>query len=347
MCSVECSGKKCRDCYTRKGKETEPLNLFEIASSQNLNGSMVQPNTNGMLFSNPSFSTDGRLSDILYTAATDVTGEIPTDAETFSLVHLITTMVMRETSPLRKEIENMKGENKKLREEIDAMKAERELLEAAAATGTVIPNETIETALQPYKDALTKLAPIEESLKNHQRYLDQDDMKKREMNVIITGVVEATIEARADGEEGEDIDTEENKDNQSIQEILQAIGCADVVPMKIKRLGARNEEEGGRPRPLLVVTDSLDTKRTILKRKMNLKEKGEQFKSVYIKQDEPLAVRREWKRLRDRMKIEKKAPTNIGTNIRIDFKNRVLLRDNVVIDTFESPFPKRGPNRSQ
>ena len=146
----------------------------------------------------------------------------------------------------------------------------------------------------------------------------------------------------------ENTETEEAVDNRNVREILQAIGCGDVVPVNVKRLGARNREEGGRSRPLLVVTDSGDTKRKVLKRKMNLKEnEDERFKSVYIKQDEPIAVQKEWKRLRDAMKKEKTAPTNIGTNIRIDYKKRVLLRDDVVIDTFKSPFPKRGPSHSQ
>ena len=101
------------------------------------------------LFSNPSFNAEGRLSDVLYTASPEVSGETPTDAETFSLVKLITTIVMRETAPLRKEIENVKRENKKLRDEIDAIKSEREVVEAATATAMVIPNETIENALAP------------------------------------------------------------------------------------------------------------------------------------------------------------------------------------------------------
>ena len=68
------------------------------------------------------------------------------------------------------------------------------------------------------------------------------------------------------------------------------------------------------------------------------------FRSIYIKPDEPLAVRKEWKRLRDALKKEKEAPTNQGVEIRLDYKSRKLLRDGVVIDEFKSPFPKRGPN---
>ena len=107
------------------------------------------------------------------------------------------------------------------------------------------------------------------------------DVKKRLTKVIITGVAEATIHANE-----ENTETEEAVDNRNVREILQAIGCGDVVPAKVKRLGARNREEGGRSRPLLLVVtqqcDSGDTKRKILKRKMHLKEsEDERFKSVY------------------------------------------------------------------
>ena len=97
-----------------------------------------------------------------------------------------------------------------------------------------------------------------------------------------------------------------------------------------------------------MVTDSAETRRKVLKRKMNLKGNvNESYKSVYIKADEPLAVQKEWKRLRDALKKEKSAPTNQGATVRIDYKRRVLLRNDTIIDKFNSPFPKRGPSQSQ
>ena len=130
--------------------------------------------------------------------------------------------------------------------------------------------------------------------------------------------------------------------------VCVSVGRSNIVPVKVKRLGTRSNENGDRSRPLLVVTDSADSRRKILKKKMNLKDKAdERFKSVYIKADEPIAVQKEWKRLRDALKKEKSAPTNQGVNVRIDYKQRVLLRDDTVIDSFRSPFPKRGPSQSQ
>ena len=164
--------------------------------------------------------------------------------------------------------------------------------------------------------------------------------------MIITGVKETPQQARpaADNGEGETAEVEtEDADMTAVKEILNAAGC-NVVPLQVKRLGKRNEDES-RNRPLLVVTDSVESRRKILQKKSTLKNQAdERFKSVYIKPDEPLAVRKEWNRLRDAMKKEKEAPTNQGVEIKIDYKTRKLLRDGRVIDQFKPPFPKRGPN---
>ena len=348
-CKVNCRGKLCRECFTGKRKTKELFNLHEITASQNINSdeSLLLPNTDGTLFSNPSFDNDGVLADVLYTASSQANGAGEVATETFSLVKLVSTIMMRETAPLRKEIDLVKTENKKLRDEIEAMKAEREVMSAAAATASISPNENIESALAPYKEALMKIAPIEQSLQNHQRYLDQDDAKKREMNVIITGVKEANIDKSGDGDEtgtGEaNEEMTEDADMTAVKEILRAAAC-DVVPLQVRRLGKRNEEET-RNRPLLVVTKSSESRREILQKKSKLKDHAdERFKTIYIKPDEPLAIRKEWKRLRDALKKEKDAPTNQGIEIKIDYKTRKLLRDGTVIDQFKPPFHKRGPN---
>ena len=89
--------------------------------------------------------------------------------------------------------------------------------------------------------------------------------------------------------------------------------------------------------------DSIATRKRILSSKSKLKERNDKYKLVYIKADEPLCVRKEWQRLKDMLKKEKGAPSNVGCNIKIDFKKRELLRDGQIIDRFRSPFLKRGP----
>ena len=113
-------------------------------------------------------------------------------------------------------------------------------------------------------------------------------------------------------------------------------------PVKISRIGKKNDDIE-RKRPILVVTKSNEERTKILKSKNKLKDGNTEFKSVYIKADEPLCVQKEWKRLKDAMKREKDAPCNVGCTIKIDYKKRELLRDAQVIDKFRSPFQKGGP----
>ena len=202
---------------------------------------------------------------------------------------------------------------------------------AAADASTAPTTDHMNHVLAPYKEALEKISPIEESLANHQRYLDQDDARRREMNIVITGVNELASD-------------NDNGDKKTVKEILVAAGCNNVTPVKVCRLGKPSEEPTHNC-PLLVITDSIRTRNKILSQKSKLKNNTEdRFKTIYIKADQPLAVRREWKRLKDLLKKEKEAPTNVGTEVKIDYKTRKLLRDGIVIDEFKSPFPIRGPN---
>ena len=71
--------------------------------------------------------------------------------------------------------------------------------------------------------------------------------KKRETNVIITSVKE-----------------DSRNDFQKVQEIFEAAECKDVVPLKVQRLGKQAEEDNGRIRPLLVVTDSVTSSTVVV-----------------------------------------------------------------------------------
>ena len=83
----------------------------------------------------------------------------------------------------------MKKSNALLNKEIDALKVERDSLAAAADALTAPTTNHMNIVLTPYKDAL-EISPIEKSLTNHQQCLNQDDAKKREMNIVITGTKE-------------------------------------------------------------------------------------------------------------------------------------------------------------
>ena len=85
-----------------------------------------------------------------------------------------------------------------------------------------------------------------------------------------------------------------------------------------------------RPRPLLVRVDSKPIRDKVLDKSQKLKDSQEPYKKIYIKKDSHPEVRKEWKRLRDVEQTEKsKHP---GSEIRLDFKERVVYKDGVVID---------------
>ena len=56
-------------------------------------------------------------------------------------------------------------------------------------------------------------------------------------------------------------------------------------------------------------------------------------------------MRKEWNRLREVARKEKKAPMNQGCTIKFDNRNKAITKDGVVIQRFVSPFRTPRPNR--
>ena len=78
-----------------------------------------------------------------------------------------------------------------------------------------------------------KIGSLQKVVENHQHVLTQDDSKKRETNLIVTGVLE---------------DTDED-DMLKVQRILEVAECSDVVPLKVIRVGRPQEERVNQRRP--------------------------------------------------------------------------------------------------
>lgn len=89
---------------------------------------------------------------------------------------------------------------------------------------------------------------------------------------------------------------------------------------------------------MFVKVNTPEQRNIIIENSKKLKHPGDAYKKVYIKKDIHPVVRKEIGRLRKREKDEKDKPDNAGVNIVYDNKNRVLLRDNVVIDRFTPQF---------
>ena len=83
----------------------------------------------------------------------------------------------------------------------------------------------------------------------------------------------------------------------------------------------------------MAVVDSKADRDITLEKGKNLKSSTiEAFKSIYIKKDVHPSVRAEWKRLNEVVQREKDRPGNVGSNIILNFRERKVYKDNVVID---------------
>ena len=127
-------------------------------------------------------------------------------------------------------------------------------------------------------------------------------------------------------------------DSEKLTNVLSAanwLGSVNSSNYTLRRLG---EQNGNRPRPLLVTVDAPLQRDLVIEHAKNLKNAGALYSRVYIKKDIHPVVRKEIGRLRKREKDEKEKPDNARVDIKYDGKNRVLLRDNVIIDRFSPKF---------
>lgn len=160
---------------------------------------------------------------------------------------------------------------------------------------------------------------------NQQLYLEALDNKERRCNLVITGL-------------SEDPDETGETDSEKVVKVLQTAGYAETMDperWEMKRLGQVNDR---RRRPLLIKVENQMKRDGLLRVARNLKESREPFSTVYMKKDTHPAVRKEYARLRKREQEEREKPVNAGATISYDRKNRVLLRDGVVIDKYSPQF---------
>ena len=170
---------------------------------------------------------------------------------------------------------------------------------------------------------------LTKTLAQHQRFLEMLDNQQRANRLIIHGVPEAnmTIENQ-----------EMTNDAQKIECILRKIDHDNRDVIKSRRLGQVPGNDAQKIRPIEVTLTSPLPRDKILQDAPKLNGKGEPFSRIRIKKDLHPAVRQEWKRLKDLEETEKARPENASSKIEIDYRKRVLLRDNVVISTWQPKF---------
>lgn len=199
-------------------------------------------------------------------------------------------------------------------------------------------NSVLLDELRSVKQAIAEVATLKqevmrlsEKLDNaykviHQQqlFLESLDGRDRRHNLIVTGV-------------SEDADGLGNGDDEKISNIMETIGGGeeDRSRWSMKRLGQRDDRN---KRPILITVNDQKQRDSILRRAKNLKDAQQPASTVYIKKDVHPAVRRETARLRKREREEKEKAENVGVNITYDWKNRVLIREGVIIDRFMPHF---------
>ena len=104
----------------------------------------------------------------------------------------------------------------------------------------------------------------------------------------------------------------------------------------VRRLGAETADRS-RSRPLLISLKCQETRREILNNAKKLKDTTD-CSSIFIRKDTHPTLRYEANRLRIRERNEKANPENRNVNIQYDRKQRVLMRNGIIIDRFSPSF---------
>lgn len=165
------------------------------------------------------------------------------------------------------------------------------------------------------------------TIHSQQLFMEAMDGKERRCNLVISGV-----------KESEDGAGSSATDAQLVKEVIEKTGYSEPFntdEWEMRRLGQPNERKR---RPIHVKVKDPKQRDGILAVAKNLKDAEGSFSTVYIKKDLHPCIRKEYARLRKREKEERDKASNTGTVIVYDWKNRVLLRDGLVIDRFAPRF---------
>ena len=218
----------------------------------------------------------------------------------------------------KSEIDEVKGNAIQMKTEIEDLKSKLAIAEGAVAQAAGLETK-VDNMQQEMEERLQYLA---KAVTYQQGMLESTDAKFRATHVIIYGVPEDEI-------------TLGDNDRDRVLKVIEetkALINESVGDIKVKRLGELSASQNY-PRALHVTLKNHEQQLKILEKAKNLKDVPGCAK-VYIKKDLHPTVRHEQSRLRKREKEEKAKSENTGCTIRYDYKQRVLLRNNQIIDRF-------------
>lgn len=166
----------------------------------------------------------------------------------------------------------------------------------------------------------SEMVTMKESLSSMHIYIERVDAADRANQTIITGVSETC-----------DLD-DATDDISKLNLIFDTIDCNDEISgYTYKRLGKPRTDN--KPRPILVTVSSGKNRDAIYKNRSKLKNRvGGQFEFVTIKKDCHPCMRREWKRLFDKLDAENSKDENKDHGVIFDRKKRILVQDGEIID---------------
>ena len=218
----------------------------------------------------------------------------------------------------KSEIAEVKGNANQMKTEIENLKSRLAIAEGAAAQAAGLESKVDNMQLEMEE----RLQYLAKTVTYQQGMLESTDAKFRATHVIIYGVPE---------NESTLGDNDRDRVLKVIEE-TKALINESVGDIKVKRLGEVPASQNW-PRALHVTLKNHEQQLKILENAKNLKDVAGCAK-VYIKKDLHPTVRYEQNRLRKREKEEKAKSENTHCTISYDYKRRVLLRNNQVIDRF-------------
>ena len=177
----------------------------------------------------------------------------------------------------------------------------------------------IKQSINELKEENKKLT---DALMAQQRFLEILDTERRANKLIAFGVPETDFTAEG---------VTAASDDAKVKMVLQKIGH-DVEITKTRRIGQQNDDK---IRPIEVVLQDVTKRQGILNDAKKLKDMAA-FKDINIRKDSHPAVRKEWRRLKEAEEAEKARNENVGKNVRIDYRTRVLYVDDVIVDRFNA-----------
>ena len=280
---------------------------------------------------------DGNVSTVDEIPA-DIMNSKASDLTISGFIHLIKVI----NEPIQAKLDSLQDDLQSIRTRVNSLEEKSESVQGSLLTKTTEIAELKSKLPENGGNGNQQILDIQKIVDNHQRYLEKADSYRRENNVVVFGLQES----------------QEENDSDKVKEILQSIGCQNVEPEKVKRLGKVAEETASVPttepvaeqststegahsennpqrrrprhRPILVTLKSQTDRSDIIKNTHKLK-RIESLKTVFIKKDQTPAERKEWARLRTVLTREKDRPENQGFTVKIDYRTRcVKVGDRVI-----------------